>query len=189
MSDITAWVTRSCADLGLVVSSPGERTHDQPWSVAVAHDIHLPTAPTVGLVQGQRDRHPSRARADLGPGLVVPDLVPEVLAIDAERAWSLTRDVGPTWRSAVAFANHWSLWEDLLGGIPRRSCLTRRATYVAATIRAAPTASCTSGLRPSDRLTASGRPQVCSQLANNRCPPWVRTLSGWNCTPSRGRVR
>src|ERR1019366_6418262 len=89
MSDITAWVTRSCADLGLVVSSPGERTHDQPWSVAVAHDIHLPTAPTVGLVQGQRDRHPSRARADLGPGLVVPDLVPEVLAIDAERAWSL----------------------------------------------------------------------------------------------------
>lgn len=40
MSDITAWGTRSCADLGLVVSSPGERTHDQPWSVAVAHDIH-----------------------------------------------------------------------------------------------------------------------------------------------------
>jgi hypothetical protein len=34
--------------------------------------------------------------------------------IGAERPWSLARDAGPAWRSAVAFADHWRLWEDPL---------------------------------------------------------------------------
>ena len=45
---------------------------------------------------------------------IVPDLVPDVLAIDATRAWSLTRDAGRTWRSAIPVSDHWPLWEDLL---------------------------------------------------------------------------
>jgi hypothetical protein len=35
-------------------------------------------------------------------GRLLPDLVPEVPTIDTERAWSLTRDVGATWRSSVS---------------------------------------------------------------------------------------
>ena len=58
----------------------------------------------------------------------------------------------------------------------------------AATIRATPAASCTSGLSPTERSTASGMPHSWSQLASIRCPPWVSTDSGWNCTPCSGRV-
>src|SRR2546430_9639124 len=39
------------------------------------------------------------------------------------------------------------------------------------------------------RASAPGYPQVDSQLARSRCPPWVSTASGWNWTPSTGRVR
>ncbi|MHB1475563.1 MAG: hypothetical protein ACYCV4_18455, partial [Dermatophilaceae bacterium] len=39
MADATRWVTSSCRDLGLVVTSPGERTHDRPWSSAVVYDV------------------------------------------------------------------------------------------------------------------------------------------------------
>jgi hypothetical protein len=115
MSEVTAWVTSSCADLGLVVTSPGERTHDQPWSYAVVHDIREADG-TDGRVwfkaNGIGTRHEPELISALGS--LVPDLVPEVLAIDAERAWSLTRDAGPTWRSAVTYVDQWPLWEDLL---------------------------------------------------------------------------
>jgi hypothetical protein len=115
MSDAGAWVTSSCADLGLVVTSSGERTHDQPWSYAVTYDVREVDG-TDGQVwlkaNGIGTRHEPRLISALSS--LVPDLVPEVLAIDGERGWSLTRDVGPTWRSAVSLADQWPLWEDLV---------------------------------------------------------------------------
>jgi hypothetical protein len=115
MGEVTAWVTSSCRDLGLVVISPGELAHDRPWSRVVVYDIDD--------ADGARGRVWFKANG-IGtrhePGLLsaltslVPDLVPEVLAIDPARAWSLTRDAGPTWRSAIPVADHWPLWEDLL---------------------------------------------------------------------------
>ena len=47
----------------------------------------------------------------------------------------------------------------------------------------------TIGARPAERATASGSPQIASQLASIRWPPSVSTDSGWNCTPSTGRSR
>ena len=32
-------------------------------------------------------------------------------------------------------------------------------------------------------------PHTVSQFASIRCPPWVSTLSGWNCTPWMGSSR
>ena len=116
MDDASAWVTGSCADLGLVVLTTGERIHDRPWSDVVARDIREGNG-NEGRVwfkaSGIGTRHEPKLISALAS--LVPDLVPEVLAVDAERAWSLSRDAGPTWRSAVAVADQWPLWEDLLG--------------------------------------------------------------------------
>ena len=46
----------------------------------------------------------------------------------------------------------------------------------------------TTGARPAARASASGSPQVTSQLASSRWPPSVSTDSGWNCTPSTRQV-
>lgn len=115
MGAVTAWVTSSCADLDLLVTSPGERTHDRPWSYAVVHDVRNPDG-TNGQVwfkaNGIGTRHEPGLVAVLGS--LVPDLVPEVLAVDTDRAWSLTRHAGPTWRSAIPVPDQWPLWGDLL---------------------------------------------------------------------------
>jgi len=115
MPDATSWVTSSCRGLGVVVTSPGERTHERPWSTAVVYDVREADG-TDGRVwfkaNGIGTRHEPELLSALGS--LVPDLVPEVLAIDAERAWSLTRDAGPTWRSAIPVTDHWPLWEELL---------------------------------------------------------------------------
>jgi Phosphotransferase enzyme family len=115
VSEISAWVTSSCADLGLVVTSAGERTHDRPWSFALVYDVRE-TNGTDGRVWFKANGIGTRHEPGLISALVrhVPDLVPEVLAIDVDRAWSLTRDAGPTLRSAVPVTDRWPLWEDLL---------------------------------------------------------------------------
>ena len=46
---------------------------------------------------------------------IVPGLGPEVLAVDADRGWSLSRDAGPTLRSVLPAADQWPVWEQLLG--------------------------------------------------------------------------
>ena len=47
----------------------------------------------------------------------------------------------------------------------------------------------TTGARPALAATAAGSPHTPSQLASMRWPDWVSTLSGWNWTPSIGRLR
>jgi hypothetical protein len=120
MGEATAWVTSSCADLGLVVTSPGDQSHDRPWSYAVAYDVREPDG-AQGRVwfkaNGIGTRHEPGLISALGS--LIPDLVPKVLAIRAEPAWSLTRDAGPTWRSTQAVEDHWPLWETLLPSAPK----------------------------------------------------------------------
>jgi hypothetical protein len=113
--DASEWVTSSCADLGLVVASPGELLHNRPWSCAVSYEIREADG-TDGRVWFKANGIGTRQEPPLisALGALVPDLVPEVLAIDAERAWSLTRDAGPTWGAAIPVADRWPLWEDLL---------------------------------------------------------------------------
>ena len=109
------WVTDSCRGLGLVVTSPGEKVQDRPWSSAFVYDIHQADG-TDGRVwfkaNGTGTRHEPRLLSALAS--LVPDLVPEVLAINPDQGWSLTRDAGQTWRSAIAVSDHWPLWEDLM---------------------------------------------------------------------------
>ena len=88
MPHATAWVTSSCRDLGLVVTSPGERTHDRPWSSAAVYDVR-DTDHIDGRVwfkaNGIGTRHEPKLLSVLGA--LVPSLVPEVLAAGtAERS-------------------------------------------------------------------------------------------------------
>lgn len=115
MDDAGAWLASSCADLGLAVIVPGRQIHDRPWSHVVAY--HLRGADRAhGRVwfksNGIGTRH--EPALILALSSLVPDLVPEVLAVDTGHAWSLTRDAGPTWRSAFGVADQWHLWEELL---------------------------------------------------------------------------
>lgn len=118
-------MTNACRDLGIIVTSRGELAHDRPWSRAVVHDVRHADSHTEGAggsrnagervwfkANGIGTRHEPQLLSALAS--LVPDLVPEVLAVNAERAWSLTRDAGPTWRAAIPVTDRWPLWEDLL---------------------------------------------------------------------------
>jgi hypothetical protein len=115
VNEVTAWVASSCRGLGLVVTSPGELTHDRPWSRVAVFDVHEADG-SGGRVWFKANGIGTGHEPELLTALmaVVPDLVPDVLAIDPARAWSLTRDAGPTWRSVIPAAAHWPLWEDLM---------------------------------------------------------------------------
>ena len=115
MGEVTAWVASSCRDLDLVVISPGELEQDRPWSRVAVYDVRHGGG-AEGRVWFKANGIGTRHEPELLSALtsLVPDLVPEVLAIDPARAWSLTRDAGPTWRSAIAVSDHWPLWEHLL---------------------------------------------------------------------------
>jgi hypothetical protein len=100
-------VTSSCTDLGL--SSPrANGTTNGP-------DLRV-SAYGVGGPDGVDARVWSKAnwigtchepRLIWTLGRLLPDPVPEVPTIDTERAWSLTRDVGATWRSSVSVPDQW----------------------------------------------------------------------------------
>ncbi|HEX7538508.1 MAG TPA: hypothetical protein VF391_16080 [Dermatophilaceae bacterium] len=115
MDDAGAWVVSSCADLGLAVIVPGRQVHDRPWSHVVAYDLRYADRAHSRVWfkrNGIGTRH--EPALILALGSLVPDLDPEVLAVDTGHAWSLTRDAGPTWRSAFGVADQWHLWEEIL---------------------------------------------------------------------------
>jgi hypothetical protein len=115
VEDASEWVTGSCAELGLVIVVPGTRIQERPWSQVVGFGIRAADGAD-GRVwfksSGLGTRH--EPALILALGSLVPELVPEVLAVDAERGWSLTRDAGSTWRSTFSVAGQWHLWEELL---------------------------------------------------------------------------
>ena len=133
MDNAAAWVASSCRDLDLVVISPGELEQDRPWSRVAVYEVrHADGAE--GRVWFKANGIGTRHEPELLSALtsLVPDLVPEVLAIDPARAWSLTRDAGPTWRSAIAVSDHWPLWEHLLQRYAAAQLLdSRRSNHVA----------------------------------------------------------
>jgi len=84
--------------------------HVRPWSTVTRFE--LADGPAWFKVNG-----PGTAYE---PGLLgvlsrlVPDLVPQVLATDTSRGWSLTRDAGPTLRLAAPPEEQWPHWEQIM---------------------------------------------------------------------------
>jgi hypothetical protein len=92
------------------MTSGPHQSHARPWSSVTRF------ATTSGPVWFKAGAAGTRQE----PGLLalladrVPTLVPEPLAVDTERGWSLTRDGGPILRQVLAPAQSWDAWEGVL---------------------------------------------------------------------------
>jgi hypothetical protein len=103
-------VSEQLADRGMWLTGEWEQTHARPWSSALRFET------TDGRVWFKVN----------GPGTVheaslvrliderVPGLVPEVLAVDLTRGWSVSRDGGPMLRETAPPERLWSAWEGIV---------------------------------------------------------------------------
>lgn len=112
VAEARAWVVQSLADDAPRERLTGEweQPHARPWSSAIRFET---SAGRLWFkVSGPGTRHEPHLTWVLA-GLV-PGLVPEVLAVDAARGWSLQRDAGPTMRDTWPADQVWERWERLL---------------------------------------------------------------------------
>ena len=105
-----AWVAERLAPLGVGVTGDGVQPHARPWSSAIRFETTL--GRVWFKVNGTGTRHEATLVRELDR--LVPHLVPEVLAVDQARGWSLTRDAGRVLREAVPADALWGAWEELL---------------------------------------------------------------------------
>ena len=114
-------------------------------------------------VNGPGTAYEPRAHAACSPS-IVPDLAPELLAVDLERGWTLMRDAGPTLRDAWA---------------PRTSCGTGgRASSSSGT----PTAQLTLADARGRRCWPTGDATTCGPVAAAR-PRWRDLMTTSGATP------
>ena len=105
-----AWVADRLAGLDAELTGEGVQPHARPWSSAIRFET---TAGRVWFkVNGTGTRHEATLVRELDR--LVPGLVPEVLAVDAARGWSLSRDGGPILRETAPADELWGAWEQLL---------------------------------------------------------------------------
>ena len=105
------WVSDRVREHGLALTGAWDQPHAREWSSAISFET------TSGervwfKVNGGGTSYEPRLVALLGD--LVPGLVPDVLAVDDERAWSLSRDAGPTMRAVHPPDELWQHWESLL---------------------------------------------------------------------------
>lgn len=106
----STWVTEVCARKGITVDGDDDQPHCRPWSSTMSYPTS--SGRLWFKVNGVGTRHEPRLVAALSR--LEPDLVPQLLAVDADRGWSLARDAGPVMRSVAAPGELWSTWERLL---------------------------------------------------------------------------
>ena len=105
-----AWVAERLAPLG-VGADGGRRAAARP-AVVQRDPLRDHPGRVWFKVNGTGTRHEATLVRELDR--LVPGLVPEVLAVDAARGWSLTRDAGRVLREAVPADALWGAWERLL---------------------------------------------------------------------------
>lgn len=103
------WVRSACQDRGVELDG-FVQPHCRPWSSAICFDTSQ--GPLWFKVNGPGTLHEGPLVASLAD--LVPDLVPAVLARDADRGWSLTRHAGPVMRSIAPPDQLWARWEGVL---------------------------------------------------------------------------
>ncbi|NUR05596.1 MAG: phosphotransferase [Nocardioidaceae bacterium] len=110
LDEVRAWVAGRLAEHGLQPTGEWEQPHAREWSSAIRFET---TGGRVWFkVNGRATAFEPRLvrlLADLSPGLV-----PDQLATDVERAWSLSRDGGPQMRAVHPPDALWKPWEQLV---------------------------------------------------------------------------
>lgn len=104
------WVRRACQDRGIELADGSVQAQCRPWSSAIRFETSQ--GPLWFKVNGPGTLHEGTLVACLAD--LVPDLVPAVLARDADRGWSLTRHAGPVMRSIAPPDQLWARWEGML---------------------------------------------------------------------------
>jgi hypothetical protein len=105
-----AWTAERLAASGLRLTGEEDQPHARPWSSAIRYGT---TGGRVWLkVNGAGTAHEPALLRLLDEH--VPGLVPEVLAVDDARGWSLSRDGGPTLRTLGTPDDLWGPWAGVL---------------------------------------------------------------------------
>lgn len=104
------WVRDACLGAGIELTGEVEQPHARPWSSAIR--FGSTAGPVWFKVNGVGTRHEPPLLETLAR--LVPDLVADVLGVDAARGWSLTLDAGPVMRSTAPPEHLWECWEALL---------------------------------------------------------------------------
>jgi hypothetical protein len=111
-AEAEAWVAEQLRPLGVRLTGGSERQpHARAWSSAARFDVSGEQRVWF-KVDGPGSRHEPALLRLLAER--VPGLVPEVLAVDVARGWSLCRDAGPTLREVRAAEDSWEVWEQVL---------------------------------------------------------------------------
>lgn len=121
LTGATTWVTSVAERAGVVLTGERDQPHARAWSSAVRFGTD--EGPWWFKVNGPGTRHEGMLVDRVGR--VVPDLVPDVLAVDPGRGWYLMRDAGPVLRVAAPPERLWGRWATVL------------ATYAEAQVRLA----------------------------------------------------
>lgn len=110
VGEVTGWVRDAAAGHGLTLTGEWEQPHARPWSSAISFETNA--GRLWFKVNGPGTHHEAALVGVLGR--FVPALVPEILAVDSVRAWSLMRDAGPVLRTVAGPDDQWTSWDDLL---------------------------------------------------------------------------
>lgn len=108
--EVITWVADVADSRGIVLTDAWTQPHCRPWSSVLRFEST--SGPVWFKVNGPGTRHEPRLVSTLGR--LAPDLVPQVIAVDARRGWSLARDAGPVLRGIAAPDELWPSWENLL---------------------------------------------------------------------------
>jgi len=108
--EVSAWIHAELNRLGISVSGPIEHPHERPWSSV----LRIPSS--------SGDIYFKAVEASLWhePALTealwqwYPDCMAEVLAIDPQRGWMMTPDLGATLRSRIQSTADLFHWEQVL---------------------------------------------------------------------------
>ncbi|HEU4514608.1 MAG TPA: aminoglycoside phosphotransferase family protein [Nocardioidaceae bacterium] len=111
IDEVTGWVEEAATGCGIALTGEREQPHLRSWSSAVRFGA-------VGCdlwfkVNGPGTRHEAALLGALAQ--VEPDLVPDVLAVDRRRGWTLMRDAGPVLRAVADPEAQWEIWPAVVG--------------------------------------------------------------------------
>ncbi len=110
MAEVTEWVRRRAGAAGFRLTGERAQTHAEPWSSTVRFGsdsgvlwfkVNGPGTVAEPALLGVLARH-------------VPDLAPELVAVDLDRGWTLMRDAGPTLRRIATPDQSWDRWDEIL---------------------------------------------------------------------------
>jgi hypothetical protein len=110
LSEARGWIEARLAESGQSLAGGIEQPHIYWWATA----MRVPT--TDGVMWFKAARHTQAFEAALTPILVAarPDQSPELLAVDRDRGWMLTRDAGVRLREFATGEDQLRCWEELL---------------------------------------------------------------------------